>query len=287
MLLIIAAAGYFVYTQQVQHQSRPEQPRTVRITAVGDSLTHGVGDQTGKGGYPNLIQKKINRSHKNIVATAENYGISGETTNQINHRVVTSKRLRSSLRSATVVTITTGGNDMLHFLKDHIATNNQKSLQRDLSQYTKDYRLQIRRLLGHVRQLNARAPIFIFGIYNPVYVYFPQVSFIGHAITLNNQVTTKVAARTKQTYFISIDKQLSDGQYQTARSRAALRKKAVTDDGGQTTANQLEMLLNGQSTVTNRYISTADHFHPNLRGYKIMTNLLYKSMQKHISWLKG
>lgn len=283
-LVILVTGGFWAFYQFNAHQ--PAKPKIVHLTAIGDSLTYGVGDHPGKGGYPNLIRQKVNHSTHHITMTAANFGISGETTNQINHRVVSSPKLRNNIRRADVITVTTGGNDMLHFLKANLAVQTRRDLSAKLQQYATAYQTRVSRLLTNIRRLNKRVHIFVFGIYNPVYVYFPQVSFINQAIQLNNRVTSRVVQAQSRTYFISINKKLSDGQYRTAKSREKLKQRA-SGIGDQTLgANQLEKLLTGQGNTSNRYLSTEDHFHPNRTGYQIMTNLLYRKMCQHLSWLK-
>lgn len=285
LILIFVTVGVFWAVGHLD-SNQPTKPKTVRLTAIGDSLTYGVGDSSGKGGYTNLIRKKVNRSQHNVVMTTSNFGISGETTDQINHRVITSKKLQASIKQADVITVTTGGNDMLHFLKSNIGIQNDKLLSQQLKKYSLVYQKRVTRLLESIRHLNKHVQLFVFGIYNPVYVYFPQVSFISRSIQVNNQITKRVVLGQSNVHFIPIDKKLSDGQYQTAQSRAKLRKQTTVFNHSDMAAGELEKMLGGQSTESNKYLSDEDHFHPNKLGYGIMTNLLYKEMCQYLNWLK-
>lgn len=281
---VIVILGALVIYNHFQKTSRPQ---TIKLTAVGDSLTQGVGDPKGKGGYVNLIRKKVNHQKSNVTMTTANFGIPGETTNQINHRVVTSKRLKRNLRQADMITVTTGGNDLIQFLKANISLGNNQGLKDHLDSYCVTYQKRVSRLFRSIRYLNHSAPVFVFGIYNPVYVYFPQVSFIGTAIAHNNRITKQVIDRQKNMYFIPIDKKMSDGQYQTASARKRLRQRAVIHDGNNRGANAgIEGLLSNSKAEPNEYLSNTDHFHPNETGYQIMTDLLYRDMIKHTNWLK-
>lgn len=284
--LVIIAAMAFAGFQYFN--SKPSLPKQVKLTALGDSLTQGVGDPTGKGGYTRLIREKVNAKNSNVRMSVVNYGISGETTNQINHRVIHSRRLQSSLRHANVITITTGGNDLLKFLKANVMGNNQRQLDKRLITYSSRYRTKVTRLLRNIRQLNRQAPIFVFGIYNPVYVYFPQVGYINDAVVQTNKITNQAIHQEHGMYFVSINKQLTDGQFKTSHSRNVLKKKALQSiiGGDDHSGSDIAELLQGQPGQSNKYLSNDDHFHPNLKGYKIMTNLLYKQMADHISWIK-
>lgn len=89
-------------------------------------------------------------------------------------------------------------------------------------------------------------------------------------------------------YFVSINKQLTDGQFTTAKSRKTLEEKAAASIIAENhdSPADIEQLLSGQPAQSNKYLSNDDHFHPKLKGYQIMTNRLYEQMAAHISWLK-
>ena len=285
-LIVIGAAAFFGY--HYFNSAKETLPREVKLTAVGDSLTQGVGDPTNKGGYTHLIRQKVIQKNPNVHLSTANYGISGETTNQINHRVVYSKRLQHSIREADVITITTGGNDLLKFLKANVVGLNKHQLNQKLTSYCQTYQARVTRLFRNIRHLNRRAPIFVFGIYNPVYVYFPQVNYINDTVAHTNQITNKVIHQQHRMYFVSINKPLTDGQFTTAKSRKTLEEKAAASIIAENhdSPADIEQLLSGQPAQSNKYLSNDDHFHPNLKGYQIMTNRLYSQMAKHISWLK-
>lgn len=285
-IVVIGAAAFGGY--HFLNSGTTSLPKEVKLTAVGDSLTQGVGDPTAKGGYTHLIREKVADKNPSVRMSVANYGISGETTNQINHRVVHSKRLQNSLRQANVITITTGGNDLLKFLKANVVGLNKHQLDRKMTGYCQTYQTRVTRLFRNIRHLNRQAPIFVFGIYNPVYVHFPQVSYINDTVIHTNQITSKVINQQHGMYFVSINKQLTDGQFKTAKSRKSLEEKAAASiiAEGHNSPADIEQLLDGQPAQSNKYLSNDDHFHPNLTGYKIMTNQLYKQMAAHITWLK-
>lgn len=282
--IILIVSGLWVINQK-QPQSTGK-PKNIRLTAVGDSLTYGVGDPSGKGGYTHLISKKVNRQNPTVKMTTANFGVSGQTTAQIDHRVMTAKKLRASLKRADVITVTTGGNDLLQFLETKLMTQSNAQLTGQLKTYCQSYQKRVGQLLTHLRRLNPRAPIFVFGIYNPMYVYFPQVSFISRAVFQNNQMTQKVISTRSNVYFVSINQKLSDGQYQTAAARAKLKKQATDAGTDHDDPAELKKTLGQNTGEVNHYLSTKDHFHPNKTGYKIMTNLLYQKMSQVLGWLK-
>lgn len=273
---VILAGMYFVKTTQVPH---------IQITAVGDSLTQGIGDGN-QGGYPTLISKKITKEKKAIVKSS-NYGIAGETTEQINARVVKNNKVKTGIKKANVVTITTGGNDLLAFFKANALETDTSKLTQKVNLAAKDYQANLQELLTNVRKLNPKANIYLFGIYNPLYVYFPQVNLLTQTVTKWNQTAQKTVSQNKRVYFVAIDDQLSNGQYHTAEQRAKLKNDSNKVNSSSTLdTNSISTIFSGSGKEINDYLSNDDHFHPNHKGYQIMTNDLYKSMTSHENWLK-
>ncbi|MDL1929950.1 lipase [Ligilactobacillus salivarius] len=93
----------------------------------------------------------------------------------------------------------------------------------------------------------------------------------------------KVTLEENKVYFIDINKQLSMGQYVNL-PKEDLVKKSETDLDKKS-GKQLENILSN-TKEKNDYLSEDDHFHPNLKGYKYMTNKLFDEMNRHKNtWL--
>lgn len=88
------------------------------MVAIGDSLTHGVGDETNKEGYVSLVANQIQQATKHPVKTA-NFGVTGDTSVQITKRVQKQKPLQQQLAKADIVTLTVGGNDLMAVLQNN------------------------------------------------------------------------------------------------------------------------------------------------------------------------
>lgn len=82
--------------------------KSVHFVAVGDSLTEGVGDQTKRGGYVPLVADALQQKYGLTSIEKNNYGVSGERSDQILKRVKKDTDLRSSLASADFITMTVG-----------------------------------------------------------------------------------------------------------------------------------------------------------------------------------
>lgn len=82
-----------------------------RYVALGDSLTEGVGDTTGQGGFVPLLAQSLTNDYGYEV-DYKNFGVSGNTSNQILKRMKEDGELISYLKTADLLTLTVGGNDL-------------------------------------------------------------------------------------------------------------------------------------------------------------------------------
>ena len=223
---------------------------TIHLAAVGDSLTHGVGDTTHQGGYVPLIAQDMQVATNRKVATS-NYGVTGDTARQIQKRVRTQKKLQTSVKNAGIITMTVGGNDLMHLLQKNMLSINTKDVTRGINTFQK----HLTSLISDVRALNPNAPIYVFGIYNPFYVYFPNITKMQTSVQRWNKQTQKTLATLNKVYYVDIDSVLSKGNGQKKAS-SAKKQKAV-----------------------NNLIYGKDHFHPNNAGYEQMTTQLWDVMK--------
>lgn len=224
----------------------------LNLVGLGDSLTHGVGDATNSGGYVPLIKADIEASGSYTVAT-QNFGVTGNTTPQILHRVQKQSKLRSALANADVITLTAGGNDLMAVLQKHFLDITTGDVSKGIIKFDKN----LDRLLTAIRQLNPNAPVYVFSIYNPFYVYFPNLTAMTKSVARWNDSTDKLLAAKKRMYFVDINQVLSTGKTQTTSKKTK------------------QSLQKGSNTL----IFSQDHFHPNNAGYAQMTKKLWAKMQ--------
>ncbi|WP_179395478.1 SGNH/GDSL hydrolase family protein [Lacticaseibacillus absianus] len=240
-------------THHLSGQTKSVRP--LQLTAIGDSLTHGVGDETNSGGYVALIKTDLERSGDYTVTT-QNYGVTGDTSTQIQKRVDQQSKLRASVKTADILTVTVGGNDLMHVLQDHFLDITKQ----DVAEGNAAFQKRLATLIGTLRAMNPTAPIYVFGIYNPFYVYFPQLTAMTDSVTQWNAATKKTLAKVTDAYYVDIDAVLTKGgATQTDKATKSSLKKALA--GG------------------NPLIFTQDHFHPNNAGYAKMTSQLWAVMQ--------
>ncbi len=269
-------------TAKVTRKHNNVQKRQVRVTALGDSLTQGVGDSKTDQGYPKRLQNKLKKTY-HVKAKVSNYGIAGERSDQILKRVTEQSKLQASLKKADVITLTVGGNDLFQALQKY-STASEGEFTLAAERLNIKYATQVQQLLKQIRHYNADAPIFVFGIYNPFFVYFPNITQINRAVTNFDETTKATVSQAHAAYFISVNKLLSQGQYQSSKSLADLKQSSDAKSIGDMQISKVEKNL-ANTKEKNIYLTSTDHFHPNAKGYDQMTRLLLRSMRIHDKWL--
>lgn len=289
VVLVLVIFGGFVFLgghqsgkQEMVSSARTSKKRSpikkhIRLVALGDSLTHGVGDTTGRGGYVYLIKTKIQKQYHTHVLTS-NYGKTGDRSDQIEQRLKQQKTMQRKLRRADVITLTAGGNDLMQVMEnnmEYLATDN---LQKIMPQNEKKYLQKLSSLLKTIRHYNSHAPIFFFSVYNPFYVYFPTLTQMQSYTNKWNSIAKQASSEFNNVYFVNICNQMSEGQY-LHHSKKSLKANANVNLNS-VSNNKVEQILS-DGREKNDYLSSQDHFHPNLKGYRYMTSKLQESMNQH------
>lgn len=255
----------------------PQTKKSMKLVSLGDSLTQGVGDTTDKGGFVPLIAAKIN-TDQNIKATTSNFGLSGDRSDQIYARLKEQSKMQKSVSKATVITLTVGGNDLLQVLQKNILSNDTEKLNKAVDTEKIKYQKNLKMLFTEIRKYNHDAPIYTISVYNPFYLYFPNMSSMTTIVQSWNDTTKKTIKNDGNSYFVDIADQLSRGQFYGKKENST--KTSDSSDLSGLSGLNLESVLQ-EKDEKNNYISVSDHFHPNDKGYAKMTELLYKSMQEN------
>lgn len=294
LLLVVAVLAVLTYwhpgtrTTKTTTTVKTENRRsTVHLVALGDSLTQGVGDQQDQGGYTGRIKAMVHqKDHVKVIM--HNYGLAGDRSDQIEQRLTKSTEQQTQLKRAQAITLTVGGNDLLQTLTKNVTINQQSRLDRQLDQAEETYDQKLTSLLATIRKYNPKAPIYLYSIYNPIYVYFANLKQITNAVDDWNQVTSKVVRHTSNLYLVDINRALSVGQFTSITQQAKLKRDAQKSNDGKlsTESFQKQILASDSNDELNDYLSPADHFHPNAKGYRLMTEKLYAQMQAHQQWLQ-
>lgn len=229
-----------------------EKNQKFHLLAIGDSLTQGVGDTTNQGGFVPLLAQRLDEAYRFDTVTS-NYGISGNTSRQILNRMKQQEVIQKNLKTANLMTLTVGGNDVMKVIRQHL---NDLSLE-SFDKATTSYLSNVKEIIALARRENPDLPIYIIGIYNPFYLNFPEMTQMQDVIDNWNAQTESLTKTYEGVYFVGINDQLYkgiDGQ-----------EGIVSVSGDQT-------------TVVNDALFSEDHFHPNNTGYSIMADAIMEEI---------
>ncbi|GFG45852.1 SGNH/GDSL hydrolase family protein [Streptococcus canis] len=227
----------------------------INYVAIGDSLTEGVGDLTNQGGFVPLLSSDMGEYFRAKVSH-QNYGVSGNTSQQILDRMTKEKEIKTALKEADVMTLTVGGNDVMAVIRKHLADLQVSSFKKPARQYQE----RLRQILDLARKDNKDLPIFVIGIYNPFYLNFPELTDMQKVIDDWNDKTKEVLEEYDHVYFVPINDLLYKG---------VNGQEGIVQSSGD------------QTTVVNDALFTGDHFHPNNTGYQIMSDAVMEKIRKH------
>jgi len=145
-----------------------------RIVALGDSLTRGVGDSAGGGGYPERVAAAIRKGGRVVIV--ENLGVEGAETGDL-LRKVRETDLQSRVASANLILLSISGNDLSHSLSGVggaaraggvSGPGGAGAAESDpTAAALRRASLNLLSILSLVRRSNSSVPIRLLGLYNP------------------------------------------------------------------------------------------------------------------------
>jgi lysophospholipase L1-like esterase len=215
---------------------------SVHIVAIGDSLTEGVGDTTGSGGYVPMLAKGLKYSYQFESVEIKNYGKSGDRTTQVSKRIEDSEEIQKDIAAADILVMTVGANDLMKVVRTGLFSN---LTMESFESPKEEYKENLAKLYSNIRNYNAECPIYLLGIYNPFYLNFQEITEMQDIVDMWNDTTENFVESQKNSYFIPINDQIYKGN-------------GINADTSSKTLNNL--------------LSEEDSFHPNNNGYQIIAN---------------
>ena len=266
-LLFLLFVGLFIFVFPSTHQSskiaekiKSIKNEKVTYVAIGDSLTQGVGDSSNQGGFVPVLSQAL-ESDFDWQVTSRNYGIAGNTSNQILKRMQEKKDIQRDLKKAKLMTLTVGGNDVIHVIKDNITNLNVNTFTKPAQAYQK----RLRQIIELARKENKSLPIYIVGIYNPFYLNFPEMTEMQTIVDNWNQSTEEVSKEYENVYFVPVND---------------LLYKGIDGKGGVTSSDDSSQSSKSSQDSLNDALFEDDHFHPNNTGYQIMSDAILKRINQ-------
>ncbi|RFA36265.1 hypothetical protein CAI16_05615 [Virgibacillus dokdonensis] len=167
------------------------------ITAIGDSLTQGVGDETKQGGYVGALEQIMTQA--NTEASFDNFGVRGNRSDQLLKRLQQEDMI-ASIKQADIVFITIGANDVMGVLKENITNLQMEAFEKARV----DYEKRLHKILTNIRTVNANTKIYLLGFYNPFGQYFKDIEELKLIADNWNKTGKEVVTNYENSSFIPI-----------------------------------------------------------------------------------
>lgn len=171
--------------------SLPYVPPPIKYIAIGDSLTVGKGASFLRPGFVERFAHKIGDSQSHFV-TINKFAHNGATSGEILHHVHTPS-LAYSLQQADLVTLTSGGNDLIDAGKAFLKSRDYRVIYEAIQRAS----INNFQLLTYIRELQAAggkfSDIWILNMYNP----FPAIPETNQWISEFNAQLAQAAMSAK------------------------------------------------------------------------------------------
>ncbi|MDP4084361.1 MAG: SGNH/GDSL hydrolase family protein [Bacillota bacterium] len=163
------------------------------VVALGDSLTRGTGDETGKGYVGDVIDEIKKRTNQQV--TLLNLGINGQRSDQLKDQVQ-QKEVQRQIKGADIVLLTIGGNDLFRGGQGLIDFQTQ-----NVGIVEKRYLDNLKFVLQQIRAVNTEANVFFIGLYNP-FINLNQGKDISKVIRRWNYESAEISAAYPKVVFV-------------------------------------------------------------------------------------
>jgi lysophospholipase L1-like esterase len=170
LILFVFGFGWTLKDHFLTKQSSNSNVKTVNIqdekvgknktiVALGDSLTRGTGDASGKGYIGYLVDQLQDKTEEKM--TLQNLGVKGYRSEQLLNQVKQTG-IQRQIKQADVILITIGGNDLFQSGQTLMDLNLQK-----VDTLRMEYLSNLEKVISELRSLNEDCLIFFVGLYNP------------------------------------------------------------------------------------------------------------------------
>lgn len=209
-------------------------PQALIITALGDSLSQGVGDTENLGGYTGRLAEEISDWPGVRGTIVENTAKRGRRSDQL-LAMFPKGVLTGPITEADYVTMTIGGNDIMKIVKRDLFSLNIEAFKDELVLYENRYRT----IFKSIRAINPSVPIIAIGIYNPFSLITDEVAEFEEIITNYNEAMKEITEEDPLACFVPVE----------------------------------DLFVGNDNLVYH-----TDFFHPNSKGYELMTERIVERM---------
>lgn len=244
--------------QPEKKEGAKEVHQKIELVAIGDSLTEGVGDSLGSGGYVPRVAELMEATKSVSQVGTHNFGVSGDRSDQILSRMETDPQIEAAVKKADMVIFTVGGNDIIKIFKNELLNVQLESFKEPLDRYGQN----VKKMIEIVQQWKPNTEIYLFGVYNPYELYFSEIKEMQVILDEWNKKTSSIAQQYENTHYVPID-------------------EAFVIDSNSTDVKAAQSSPENTQVIDNPYLYKDDLFHPNDAGYSKMAGILFNEMKKH------
>lgn len=184
-----------IHDDQTVDEQIFEQQNETHITAIGDSLTQGVGDSKKAGGYVGVLETELAQDGYDVYI--DNHGKAGDRTDQLLKKL-NKKEIKASINNADVILITIGANDIMKVLRDNIVDLDFEHFEREEPKYEE----RLHDIFTTLRNENDDAQIYLLGFYNPFEQYFDDVPELEQIVNEWNEMGKEITEGYDGVYYI-------------------------------------------------------------------------------------
>jgi lysophospholipase L1-like esterase len=148
-----------IIPKQTTIEKKVEDKEGLHIVALGDSLTRGTGDETGKGYVGVLIDEIKEKSKQDVRLT--NLGISGQESDQLKQQIQQAE-VQRQIKTADMIVVTMGGNDLFRGGQGLIEFDPE-----DITDIEGKFLENMNFIFQQIRTSNPKSNVFFIGLYNP------------------------------------------------------------------------------------------------------------------------
>ncbi|MNJ53978.1 Spore germination lipase LipC [compost metagenome] len=157
--------------QGIAELPREEEPNTtpstmgvLNVTAIGDSLAKGTGDDSGKGFARRVVELfKEQGTESKLV---NNLGINGLTTDGL-ITLLDEKGVQYSLEQANIIVLSIGGNDLFDGAQN-LQSGGQLPTELELEQSVTQASERFKVIVDKLVEINPEAQLVYISLYNPL-----------------------------------------------------------------------------------------------------------------------
>ncbi|MGG1515040.1 GDSL-type esterase/lipase family protein [Paenibacillus oryzisoli] len=234
-----ASGDFQLASPAPKKESMIESASKLQIVALGDSLTAGTGDNTGQG-YVGRVREKLEKDTGKPVYVLNNLAVPGYKTDQL-LTLLTQQKTKDALAQANLILLTIGGNDIFQGGEGLFSDENQTEFNPAAAAPRVAPALKkVEQILAAIGQANPKATVLYLGLYHPFLDLDPSRE--GSVIV----------------------QRWNDGIFQLVNKYPNMLVVPTYD-------------LFEQNLI--KYLSSADHFHPNGDGYERIADRIEQILQ--------